>query len=1013
MSDELNNYMPATSDNFISRAINEINSGLLIYVADQQAEILYCNEALWSIFECSYDAEFLQLVNGSAMGLIHPLDRGRIESIIRTQYFDKQSHFKLNHRIRTLNGNIRYVDNYTHVYKDKEKGLIAVSYIFASDSQYDSLTALPSLPYFLDLTNKADSSLFKEDTTPVMLSFNLNKFKSYNKKYGHNEGDLLLISFAGILAKQFGHRNSCRAEEDRFYVFTSVNCLEKKLESVFMSLNELNYGRTLSVRTGIFIYDPSDHIFSSVACKYADMACERNTDRQHSNYICFDESMKEEFHKKEHIYNSLNQALRQRIIEVYYQPIVYASTGKPYGFEALVRWNDPHYGMLYPEDIIPVLDQYQLTYKLDFYVIRTVAETMKEIEKMDRHPYPVSINLSATDFLMCDPCEEFVEILNEYGLPASYFQIEIAEDAIHLDSEKLKNEIEHFHRNGFSVVMEYFGSKQSSISTFLDYEFDMVKVDRAFMRNFGERTRAIIHPIINMAKSLGIHTLAVGVETDDQASYLKEAGCEFLQGFLYSRPAKLSDAAAIINELSQRESGATTPQNESHKIYFNRDSSFYNLLRDASSNKDKIFDALLSRYNSVHYIDLETDDYRELIASYPVHKYLGESGHNVAAAFANIMPALTKPQYIDKLSRFTNIATIADRLKDNNYISCDFQETLYDWNMRAAFHALTKNDNGVVNKILFSTLRISSDVSSEALFTNVVHALGNVYYAVVILDLGSRNVTPIIMPDMMWERAGNIKSQPYEFFKNLFIENYVNKDYRDKIVHFSEIYSLPKRLENKPFISIDYKSTSGKWRRAIHVPSKRNDNGTVTQIVVAIEDTDEEKNTQSILEYQADHDAMTGLLNRAAYISHKERLTECDQPLAYVMIDANKFKSINDTYGHDIGDKVLKVISESLKKVFRFTDLVIRLGGDEFCVIILDFTSADVSALIDKLNSLNDILSIPRGDYPGVTISAGIALSEHGFTEHLPKMADIAMYKAKQSTDTNVVLYDSAMGAVK
>jgi|GEM_PF-1243351 len=1013
MSDDLNNYMPVTSDNFISRALTEINSGLMIYEVDQHAEIIYSNEALWSIFECSYDAEFLQLVNGSAKGLVHPSDRNRIENIVRTQFHNKQSQYKLSHRIRTKNGKTRYIDNYTHIYNDVEKGLIGVAYIFASDNQYDSLTGLPSLSYFLDLTNSKDSSIFKDDTVPVMLSFNLNKFKSFNVKYGRSEGDSLIIFFAKILAEHFGLQNCCHNEEDRFYVFTSVKNLEKKLDSVFISLQNLNYGRSLSVRTGIFIYDPADHIFSSVACKYADIACDRNSDRQHSNYMCFDESMKDDLQKREHIFNNFNQALRHGLIEVYYQPIIYASTKKPYGFEAFARWNDPHYGMLYPDDFIPVLNQYYLTYKLDFYIIKIVAETMKELKKMERPIYPVSVNLSSTDFLMCDPCEEFMNILHEYDLSASDFQVEITEDAINHNPDKFNLEIERFHKNGFSVALEYVGSKQSSLSTFLDYDFDIIKVDRAFMRNFGERSKAIIHPIITMAKSLGIHTLAVGVETEEQASYLKQIGCELLQGFLYSRPSKLSATSEILESLNSNDDG--TPQSDinGHAVYASNSTAFYKLLKDSSSYKDRIFEVLLSRYNSVHYIDLETGDYKEIIASYPVHKYLGESGHNISAAFDNVMSALAKSQYFDKLARFTNIDTIVDRLRDNEYISCDFQESLYDWNMRAAFHALSRNDNGNATRILFSTLKISSDVNSEALFTNVVQALGNVYYAVLILDIATHNVTPIIMPDMLWERAGKINSQPYEFLMNLYIESYVSTDYRDKIIHFSDLYSLPKRLDNKPFISIDYKSNTDKWRRLLNVPSKKNDNGTVTQIVVAVEDTDDEKNTQSILEYQADHDALTGLLNRAAYNSQKEHLMESASPMAYIMVDANKFKNINDTYGHDIGDKVLKVIANNLKKVFRFTDLVIRMGGDEFCVILTDFNNKDMHALIDKLNTINDNLSVSTGDYPGITISAGIALSDHGFTEQLPKMADIAMYRAKQSTNTHVVLYDESMGTTQ
>lgn len=1008
MSDEFNKYKPVTSDNFITRGLSEINCGILIYEADQHAEILYSNETLWSIFDCTYDAEFLLLVDGSARGLIHPIDRDKVENIRRNQVHEKQKHSKLSYRIRTKNGTIRYVDDYTCVYTDPEKGLVGVSYIFASDSQYDQLTGLPSPQYFLDMTNSTDRFSFEQGVTPVMLAFNLNRFKSYNLKYGRREGDSLLVSFARILSEHFHYENCTRVDADSFHVFSIITDLEEKLTSIFDALQELNGGRSLSVRVGIYIYDPADYIFSSVACKYAEIACEKLSDRKHSAFLCFDETMKDEIQKKDHIFNNFNQALRQGLIELHYQPMVYTSTGTPYGFEVFSRWNDPHYGMIYPLEFLPVLDKYHLTYKLDLYVVRNVAKTKAELRNKGQKTYPVSINLSATDFSSCDPCDEILAIIKEYDLTPSEFNIEITEAAINQDPDKLKLEISRFHKAGFNVIVEYFGSEHSSLSTFLHYDFDMVKLDRAFMCNFGERSKALIHPIITMAKSLGIHTLAIGIENEEQAEYMKRIGCELLQGFMYGKPSRLQDAVTLINDLKEQSSDLQLKE-PSYEVYTHNDSLFHKLLKDAESYKDGIFDILLSKYNSIHYIDLETDSYKEIVASYPLHKYLGDGGHNIDAAFGKVMLALAKPAYTNKLIKFTSRETLSDRLNDNDLISCDFEEALYGWNMRATFHALARSADGTVTKVIFLTEKISSDVSSEVLFTNVIHALQNVYYTIIIITIDTHEVTPIIMPDIMWERAGNPKKQPYEFLKNLFIENYVRKDYRDKVMHFSDLYSIPKRIANKQYISLDYQNKDDKWRRFLYVPSKIDENGAITQIVMAIEDRDDEKNTQSMLEYQADHDAMTGLLNRSAYINHKERLLKSVSPMAYVMIDANRFKDINDTYGHDIGDKVLKVIAENLRTAFRFTDLVIRLGGDEFCVILQDIKKEQIGALIDKLNAINDTLAKPNGDYPGVTISAGIALSEHGLTEDLPKLADIAMYRAKHSKDIHVMLYDSSM----
>ena len=256
---------------------------------------------------------------------------------------------------------------------------------------------------------------------------------------------------------------------------------------------------------------------------------------------------------KQYILDNFDQALQERWITVYYQPIIRAVNGCVCDEEALARWIDPVLGFLSPADFIPFLEESKLIYKLDLYILERVLEKMKFMAKNGYHMVSQSINLSRSDFDMCDMVEEVVKRVDKSGIPRNKINIEITESILVNDFKFMLAQIERFKSLGFSVWMDDFGSGYSSLNTLNRIPFDLIKFDMAFLRNLdkGASSKIILAELMRMAASLGKDTVCEGVETKEQAEFLQEIGCSKLQGYYFTKPVSVEQILEIVKEGSQ------------------------------------------------------------------------------------------------------------------------------------------------------------------------------------------------------------------------------------------------------------------------------------------------------------------------------------------------------------------------------------------------------------------------------------------------------------------------------
>ncbi len=403
-------------------------------------------------------------------------------------------------------------------------------------SYYDYLTGLPSMTYFFELAEAGCREMTDKGEIPAFIFLDLSGMKHYNQKHGFAGGDLLLRSFAELIIKYFSNENCSRFGQDHFAVFTEKTGIDDRLHQMFGEWQSMNVS-SLPIRAGVY-YAENDKIDISTACDRAKIACDTIRNGYASDIHYFNQSLQEGIDRKQYIISNLDRAIDEKWIQVYYQPIIRSITGRVCDEEALARWIDPEMGFLSPANFIPILEEAELIYKLDLYMLDQVLEKIKIFEKEGLHIVPQSINLSRTDFESCDIVSEIVKRVDNAGVSHDKITIEITESAVGSNFEFMKEQIERFQRLGFPVWMDDFGSGYSSLDVLKQIEFDLIKFDMRFLKDLdkGKNGRIILTELMRMATALGTDTVCEGVETEENASFFREIGCSKLQGYYYERP---------------------------------------------------------------------------------------------------------------------------------------------------------------------------------------------------------------------------------------------------------------------------------------------------------------------------------------------------------------------------------------------------------------------------------------------------------------------------------------------
>lgn len=435
-----------------------------------------------------------------------------------------------------------------------------MKHIMQSDSwegSIDIMTGLPNMTMFRKLFSRELKQLLSEGEQPAISYFNVNNLKSINENFGFVEGDEVLRTVADTLRSSFRGRLVSRFAEDHFVVLSEHSGLIEKLHTI-KGLLRRSRKEGLSINAGVYIYDREDQekeLDVSIACDRAKLACDSIKTDYSTTVRIYDTELKQQADNRNYILDHFQEALEQGYIRPCFQPIVDIGSCKVTGLEALCRWEDPVRGSISPGIFIPILEEYRLIHRLDFAALEMVLKEISSMQERGQELLPISLNISKLDFELCDSLHTRVtELLGMYGIERRLIHIEITESTLSNNTEFIKQEIKRLRSSGFEIWIDDFGSGYSSLNILGDFHFEAVKLDMAFLRDFGKRkkTMVILGNLVPLIQALGMRTVVEGVENEEQLLFLKEIGCDYAQGFLFSPAVTVDRLPETIAAVKKR-----------------------------------------------------------------------------------------------------------------------------------------------------------------------------------------------------------------------------------------------------------------------------------------------------------------------------------------------------------------------------------------------------------------------------------------------------------------------------
>lgn len=412
-------------------------------------------------------------------------------------------------------------------------------------AHFDVLTGLPNRQLLKDRLDRHISSARIDEHRGALLFLDLDRFKEINDMFGHSIGDGVLVQAAKRIMSLVRERDTvARLGGDEFVVVlpnvrteTTVRAMaERLLQKLGEAFTVQDMEHYVSASIGIVMF-PEDGDSVETLLKNADAAMYRAKDAGRNRFEFFSERLNAESRRKIGLERDLRQAFRDDSLKLHYQPQFDINTGEISGAEALLRWTHPEEGAISPEEFIPLAEESGLIIELGAWVIEQACRDLCAILDRGLHPGPVSINVSARQLRETDFRRTVLGAMRRHGIHPGYLQLEVTETAVAQNRDTAIQLLESLRSTGVRVAIDDFGTGYSSLSYLQQMPFDVIKIDKSFIDKIGSGITSdnICRTIIRMAEELGKKSIAEGVETGEQLDFLRRNGCDFVQGFFYSK----------------------------------------------------------------------------------------------------------------------------------------------------------------------------------------------------------------------------------------------------------------------------------------------------------------------------------------------------------------------------------------------------------------------------------------------------------------------------------------------
>lgn len=903
-------------------------------------------------------------------------------------------------------------------------------------TERDPLTDLYNKEYFYRYAQQYDQ--FHKDTDMDAIVIDINHFHMINERYGNAYGDEVLKRIGESVRELVRVEGGivCRKEADTFLVYCPhredyKNILETASKG--LSGEEIANNR-VRLRMGVY-----SNVDKSLSIERRFDHAKTAADTVKNNFTkmigIYDNNLHERELYAEQLIEDFPAAIANDQFKVFYQPKFDVRPDIPIlcSAEALVRWFHPKLGMVSPGVFIPLFEENGLIEKLDNYVWRETARQIKEWKKNYDFSIQVSVNVSRID--MYDPKlqENLQEILNEHDLCCGDLILEVTESAYTEDSVQIIETVKNLRKMGFRIEMDDFGTGYSSLNMISSLPIDAMKLDMQFVRNAfkDDGNTRMVEVIIDIADFLNVPVIAEGVETEQQLDVLKKLGCDIVQGYFFSKPVPSKEFEPFILQRKEAMKATGEPDGDIEKKLAD---ARIDAAKQHFSQIDEVVDKDSEHNEKGNGIQLRTANIFFSVIAVLAAIVLSVVDIAVAKGYSRMEEA--SDRHILAQMAASNMVLGSDYLTDRvrcfvvtgelQYLQDFFEEvdvTKRRDNALNDLETLLEGNNTGALVALNNALDLSNElIDTEYMAMRMILETRDYDLSLVPQEISkiqlSKEDLALSKDELEHKAQQMVFDNNYMHYKDRIRENvslctqYLIRSSSQELEQASAKLSTLVNLQGvvtmlfllivfgfvaiistqirNPLMAMVKKMQKQESIEPKGVEELRFVARTYNKIL------EENQTTQEKLSHEASHDALTGLFNRGAYDLLIQNVDT--RHMALLIVDVDRFKQVNDTYGHAVGDRVLKKVAEILQHSFRSVDIICRFGGDEFVVVMTRVNSSMKQLVENKIHSANEVLAHPDDDLPPISLSVGVAFSDRPnpqgdiFTD-----ADAALYQIKDN----------------
>ncbi len=425
----------------------------------------------------------------------------------------------------------------------------SADYVF-KETSFDKLTGVLARPAMVGKVAEAACQTIKTGKPVYLIDIDIDRFKQINDAIGYSEGDVLVAAFTRRLAAcmpesavigRIGAGEFAILYPDREVREPIEAIVERLIETMMEPYALSNHQQSISVSVGI-VAMPKDGTDPVLILRRSNLALQHARAGGVGNWSIFHSEMSKVADYRQWIESEFHPAFERGDFSLHYQPQFDLSTGRTVGYEALIRWKHPERGMIAPTEFIPIAEETGMILPVGEWVLRQACTDARQLPD----DCFVAVNISPVQFMARDFIGIVRDIMASTGIKPSRLELEVTETAMMQDRNRASVILKELSEMGISVAVDDFGTGYSNLSYLIDFSFGKLKIDRSFVSRMDTDagTGAVVSTIVGLSRALGVSIIAEGVETENQATLLKAAGCEVVQGFLYGRPAPLGSRSS-------------------------------------------------------------------------------------------------------------------------------------------------------------------------------------------------------------------------------------------------------------------------------------------------------------------------------------------------------------------------------------------------------------------------------------------------------------------------------------